>query len=100
MKCDQCGKCCKLFLINLTEEEYNSKQFKTQFEKFGMIDDFKKAESSGANIITQKEDGSCIYQEHNKCSIHNNRPQACQAFFCKSKNKDFKEMIKMIKNEK
>ena len=97
MKCDQCGKCCKLFLINLTEEEYNSKQFKTQF---GMIDDFKKAESSGANIITQKEDGSCIYQEHNKCSIHNNRPQACQAFFCKSKNKDFKEMIKMIKNEK
>ena len=100
MSCSQCGVCCKLFVINLSEGEYKSGNYKTQFEEFGIISDFTEAEFSGANIITQKEDGSCIYQEHNKCSIHNNRPQACQAFFCKSKNKDFKEMIKMIKNEK
>jgi Fe-S-cluster containining protein len=100
MKCNQCGKCCKLFLINLTKKEYKSKQFKTQFEKFGMIDNFKEAESRGTNIITQKEDGSCIYQINNKCSIHNNRPEACKAFFCKSNNAHFKEMIKIIKNGK
>ena len=96
MKCDQCGVCCKLFLINLTEKEYRSKLFKTQFEEFGLVKDFQEAEMIGANIITQKEDGSCIYQKDNKCSIHNKRPEACKAFFCKSDDPKFKEMIKKI----
>ena len=100
MECDECGKCCKLFLINLTEKEYKSKQYKTQFEKFGIIKDFQEAEATGANIITQKEDGSCIYQKDNKCTIHNNRPEACRAFFCKSDNPKFKEMKDTIKNGK
>tara|TARA_Y100000310_G_scaffold317192_1_gene369778 strand:- start:121 stop:423 length:303 start_codon:yes stop_codon:yes gene_type:complete len=100
MQCDQCGKCCKLFLINLTEKEYKSKQYKTQFEEFGLTKDFKEAEMTGANIITQKADGSCIYQENNRCTIHENRPEACRAFFCKSKNKKFQGMIKIIENDK
>jgi Fe-S-cluster containining protein len=100
MKCDQCGVCCKLFLINLTEEEYKSKNYKTQFEEFGLTKDFQEAEMCGANIITQKEDGSCIYQKNNKCSIHTKRPEACKAFFCDSKDPNFKEMIKQINNHK
>ena len=63
MKCSQCGVCCKLFVINLSEEEYKSGKYKTQFEEFGITSDFTEAEYSGANIITQKDDGSCIYQE-------------------------------------
>ena len=55
MKCDQCGVCCKLFLINLTEKEYKSGKYKTQFEEFGLTKDFKEAEMCGANIITQKK---------------------------------------------
>ena len=97
MKCDQCGVCCKLFLINLTEEEYKSKFYKTQFEEFGLIEDFQEAEMCGANIITQKEDDSCIYQKDNQCSIHTKRPEACKAFFCKSNNPKFKVMIEEIK---
>ena len=100
MECNQCGVCCKLFLINLTEKEYKSKSFKTQFEEFGLTENFQEAEMCGANIITQKQDGSCIYQKDNKCSIHNKRPEACKAFFCKSKNPQFKEMIEMIKTQK
>ncbi|MCK4521986.1 MAG: YkgJ family cysteine cluster protein [Nanoarchaeota archaeon] len=93
MKCSQCGVCCKLFLINLTEKEYKSGKYKTQFEEFGLTEDFQEAEMCGANIITQQKDGSCYYLMDGKCSIHNKRPEACRAFFCKSDNPKFKEMI-------
>ena len=97
-KCSQCGKCCKLFLINLTKEEYESEKYKTQFEEFGLTKDFEEAELCGTNIITQKEDGSCVYQENGKCSIHDRRPKACKSFFCTSKNENFKGMIQKINN--
>ena len=97
-KCSQCGICCKLFRINLTEEEYKSKKYKTQFEMFGMEDDFEEAERSAANVIEQKEDGSCIYLSDGKCSIHEKRPKACQNFFCTSKDEKFKLMIEKIKS--
>ena len=99
MKCDQCGVCCKLFLINLTEKEYKSGKYKTQFEEFGLME-FQEAEMTGANIITQKKDGSCYYLKKGKCSIHNNRPEACKAFFCKSNNPQFKGMIDKIDKAK
>jgi len=95
-QCSQCGVCCKLFLINLTEKEYNSKKYQTQFEEFGFVNNFKDAEEWGANIIKQNKDGSCIYQIENKCSIHKTRPEACLAFFCTSKDENFREMIKKI----
>jgi Fe-S-cluster containining protein len=98
-KCSQCGLCCRLFLINLSEEEYRFGKYKTQLEKFGMIQDFKKATSCGANILKQNEDGSCIYLKGNMCSIHKKRPQACRHFFCTSKSKKFKNMIETIENE-
>jgi len=100
MLCSQCGICCKLFLINLTKEEYESKRYKTQFDEFGLVEDFEEAELCAANIITQKEDGSCIYLKHGKCSIHGVRPASCRKFFCTSKNPGFKTMIKDIKDYK
>lgn len=98
--CFECGVCCKLFLINLNEEEYKSGKYKTQFEEFGLIDDFEEAELCGANIIKQKKSGSCIYLKNGKCSMHETRPSSCRSFFCVSKNKDFKAMIKMINDYK
>ncbi|MFH1939371.1 MAG: YkgJ family cysteine cluster protein [bacterium] len=99
-KCFECGTCCKLFLISLTEKEYKSEKYKTQFEIFGLIDDFKEAEECGANIIEQEEDGSCIYLKEGKCSIHQMRPESCRDFYCKSKNKEFEEMIEIIEKVK
>jgi Fe-S-cluster containining protein len=98
--CSQCGLCCRLFLINLTEEEYRSGKYKTQLEEFGVIDNFQKANLCGSNILKQKRDGSCIYLKNNYCSIHKIRPQACRDFFCSSKQKKFKGMIKQIKEAK
>ncbi len=100
MNCIQCGVCCKLFLINLTEEEYKSKKYKTQFDDFELVDDFEEAEMTGANIISQKEDGTCIYQEDNRCSIHKTRPQSCRNFFCTSNDSKFKTMIAKINDYK
>lgn len=98
MLCSQCGVCCKLFVINLSEEEYNSKKYNTQFEEFGLTEDFEGAEFCGANIITQKKDGSCMYQKDNKCSIHETRPEVCKKFFCIDPS--FKSMIEKIKEYK
>jgi Fe-S-cluster containining protein len=84
--------------VNLSEEEYKSGKYKTQFEEFGLIDNFTRASACGANTLKQKENGSCIYLEENKCSIHKIRPQVCRDFFCGSKLKKFKKMIEDIKN--
>ena len=99
-KCSECGVCCQLFLINLTEEEYKSGNYKTQFQMFGLINDFGEAERCAANIIEQKEDGSCIYLKKGRCSIHQIRPSSCRRFFCTSKNKQFKGMIEKINRAK
>ena len=99
-KCSECGVCCKLFLINLSEEEYKSNKFRTQFEGFGLVNDFVEAEMCGANIIEQNEDGSCFYLKNNKCSVHERKPEACRNFFCTSKNKAFKGMIDKINERK
>ncbi|MFH1832536.1 MAG: YkgJ family cysteine cluster protein [Candidatus Levyibacteriota bacterium] len=99
-KCFQCGLCCRLFLINLTKQEYRSGKYKTQFEKFGLIDDFSKATTCGANILKQKKDGDCIYFKANKCSIHKIRPKVCREFFCTSKSKKFRKMIEQIENKR
>ena len=96
MECKQCGTCCKLFVINLSEEEYKSGRYKTIFDEFGVMDDFEEAELTGANTIAQKAGGACFYLKDGKCSIHNDRPQACKNFFCTSDNPDFKGMIKKI----
>lgn len=95
-RCKSCGKCCKLFLINLTEDEYKSKRFKTQFRMFGMEHDFSEAVETASNIIEQKEDGSCIYLKGNKCAIHDKRPKSCRDFFCTSRKEKYKAMIRKI----
>jgi Fe-S-cluster containining protein len=95
-----CGLCCRLFLVNLTEEEYRSGKYRTQFEAFGVIDDFQRATMCGANILKQKEDGNCIYLAGNTCSIYKIRPQVCREFFCTSKLKKFKKMIALIEKKR
>ena len=71
MTCLQCGVCCNLFLINLSEEEYKSGRYQTMFDEF--VHDFEEAQLVGANILKQKEDKTCIYLKDNKCSIHSFR---------------------------
>ena len=99
MNCIQCGVCCKLFVINLNEEEYGSGRYKTVFEEFGVVE-FTEAEMTGANLLAQQEDESCIYLEDGKCSIHDSRPQSCRKFFCDSEDPWFKQMIEKIEKVK
>jgi Fe-S-cluster containining protein len=99
-KCTQCGVCCKIFLITLTKEEYKSGRYKTVFEEFGFVEDFKEAERDGVNILAQNDDASCIYLKDKKCLIHENKPSACTKFFCGSKDPEFAVMIKKIEEYK
>jgi Fe-S-cluster containining protein len=99
-KCSQCGLCCRLFLVNLAEEEYRSGKYRTQFEKFGLIDDFYRATACGANILKQKKTSNCIYLKANICSIYKIRPQVCREFFCTSKLKKFRKMIEQIEKKR
>ena len=98
MKCSQCGVCCRLFLINLTEEEYKSNRYETMFDE--VVHDFEEAEMVGANVLKQKEDGSCIYLKEGKCPIHKFRPNSCRTFFCDSDDPKFKKRIESMKEYK
>ena len=101
MNCSQCGVCCKLFVINLNEAEYRSGKFKTVFQEFGMVDNFEEAELIGSNLLAQQEPTiTCIYLKDSKCSIHQDRPQACRNFFCESKEEWCQGMIEKIKRYK
>jgi len=99
MECKQCGVCCKLFVINLNQKEYESNRYQTVFKEFGQVE-WEEAQLTGAHLLAQQEDGSCIYLQEGKCSIHNHRPQACRNFFCDSKDPQFKGMIMKIKKYK
>ncbi len=99
-ECKLSGVCCRLFYINLTKEEYKSKKFRTQFEEFEFIEDFNEAEQHGANVLSKKDDGSCVYLKDNKCSIHSTRPNACRDFFCTSPEPRFSQMVEMVAEEK
>lgn len=95
-KCSNCGLCCSLFLINLNKKEYESGKYKTEFEEFGLIKDFREAKKYGANILKKNKNGKCIYLKKNTCVIHKIRPQVCRKFFCTSKLKRFEKMIEQI----
>jgi Fe-S-cluster containining protein len=99
-KCNMCGMCCKLFLINLSEEEYFSGKYIKVFEWFEINKDFDFVRENGINILAKKEDGSCIYLEDKLCKIHSDRPQVCKEFFCSSKNKRFENMRQAIKKHR
>jgi Fe-S-cluster containining protein len=96
-KCKLCGKCCKIFYINLNKKEYNSGKYKTIFENIAKVKSYKKATKCGANFLAKDKAGNCVYLKNNICSIHKTRPQVCKDFFCSSKNKKFKNMIEIIK---
>lgn len=98
-ECDQCGICCKLFLINLNEIEYLSGKYKT-LNNESVLDDFGLAKERGLIFLDRKEDGSCIYLENNSCSIHKTRPEVCREFFCTSKEPKFQGMIEEIRKAK
>jgi len=98
-KCSGCGVCCQLFLINLNKKEYESGFYKTMFGNFKITDTFRQAQKYGANILAQNEDGSCVYLKNNSCLIYLERPQVCRRFFCTSKSKRFKEMIRQIEEK-
>jgi Fe-S-cluster containining protein len=97
--CNGCGLCCRLFLINLSKEEYESGIYTTVFPKGISPDKFSEAQNCGAILLAKKEDDCCIYLEDNKCSIHANRPKVCRAFFCTTKACKFQSMVKVIREK-
>jgi len=86
--------------VNLTQDEYYSGGYKTQFSNLAPFKNFKKAVSCGAATLKQKKDGSCIYLKNNRCLIHKIRPKACRAFYCSSKAKKYQSMITQINTYK
>tara|TARA_Y100000310_G_scaffold251715_1_gene258284 strand:+ start:2235 stop:2546 length:312 start_codon:yes stop_codon:yes gene_type:complete len=96
MECNQSGVCCRLFLINLNEQEYLSEEFDTELQEFGLLS-FNEAQESGSHFLKQQKDGSCIYLKDNKCSVHSKRPEACREFFCESTEERFKGMVEEVK---
>lgn len=100
LSCSLCGRCCRLFLINLNKKEWESGWYETELEKYIDEKDFKLVQFFGGNILQRKNDGSCIYLINNLCSIHKKRPQVCKDFLCNSTSKKFQGMIEIINSHK
>jgi Fe-S-cluster containining protein len=83
-------------LINLDEKEYYSGDYLTVFDALETINDFALANECGANILKQIEDGSCIYLQSDKCSIHERRPRVCREFYCTGTEKEYAGMREII----
>lgn len=98
--CKMCGVCCKLFLINLNEDEYYSGKFSTVNSEFGHYMDFNEVEKYALNFLEQNTDGSCIYLKNNGCSIHEFRPQVCRNFICTTTDPQYADMVKEINKYK
>ncbi|MBU0628298.1 MAG: YkgJ family cysteine cluster protein [Nanoarchaeota archaeon] len=98
VECSRCGACCKLFIVDLTKQEYLSGKYDTMIKE--PTDNFKQADMAGANILAQKDDKSCIYLENNTCTIYNKRPKTCREFSCSSKKNKYTELRKIIKEHK
>jgi len=96
-KCNACGLCCRLFLINLSRKEYESGEYLIMVGEEIGLKNFKKVRECGANLLAQNDDGSCVYLVDNKCSIHKRRPAVCRGFFCESKMKKYEGMVAEIK---
>jgi Fe-S-cluster containining protein len=94
--CKMCGICCRLFLINLNQNEYYSGKYLTMFDDIETFKDFSRACEYGANLLKQQADGSCIYSRANKCSIHKKRPAVCKDFFCDGTENKYKKMRRII----
>src|SRR4030042_3777208 len=94
--CSMCGLCCKLFWINLNEKEYYSGKYLTVFDDIKVYNDFTTAKECGANLLKQQKNGSCIYLQANKCSIHERRPAVCRQFFCSGTEKKYEKMRNMV----
>jgi len=62
-KCSQCGVCCKIFVVPLNENEYKSGKYKTQFEEFGVVDDFREAEDFDWSTAYEALDDRKKYSE-------------------------------------
>ena len=99
-KCEMCGLCCELFLINLNESEYLSRDYQTMFSDIEFIDDYVLASDCGANLLARQSNGRCIYLVHNKCGIHELRPSVCRDFFCHDQNPRYSQMRAEITREK
>jgi len=69
--CTMCGNCCRLRIIQITEEDIK------RMEKEGLKDFHVK---SGNEYWMRRENGRCVYLKDDKCSIHKIRPQICRNF--------------------
>ena len=72
-KCKLCGFCCKLYYIQLKEDELNGKYRIVYDKNLGFT-------------LAKKMDGSCVYLKDKKCTIYHDRPKSCRNYICENDN--------------
>jgi Fe-S-cluster containining protein len=71
-----CTACCEKLSPFLTEEEFKSGKYIYTF--------LNHIDPSTPAIAIPRTSSSCIYLDHNKrCTIYEDRPQACRQFDCR-----------------
>ena len=86
--CDNCGfehRCCETLEVVLTRDEARKDIFKdnkviSPLREKGKILGF-------VNVLKSKLDGSCMFLRFGKCTIYDDRPEACRVYSCINDNR-------------
>lgn len=87
-ECDQCGACCRPFIINVTEADLDREpRLRSVVKSLPVVAPTEKRSESGAVIceptgraeIHQLASGPCPMQAGNACTIHATKPDVCRA---------------------
>lgn len=91
-KCD--APCCKgIGTPLLTEEEFLSGKYPIRVVD---IPELKKELPNTENVIgLAMSKNGCFFLKNNRCSIYNERPQACRIYNCKTD--DRKDVVEFVK---
>lgn len=74
VECGECFACCTLLSPNLTPEEVESGKYPLSLTK---------GETGFLVSIFRTETGGCSLLIDGKCSVYNDRPQACRQYDCR-----------------
>lgn len=80
-KCKRCGDCCRWGgYVYITEDDITAISSHLGMTKYDFVNTYAEIVNRPRINLKTKDDGSCIFQSGNDCSIHRHKPKQCREF--------------------
>ncbi len=80
--CTQCGQCCRWpGYVLLSDADISRMSRALDIEETAFIADYTRLASNRRELsLNDKEDGSCVFLDGDRCRIYEDRPDQCRSF--------------------